>query len=431
MINTRSETSLTLTRFANREVSGMPFREMSTDDQRREFIAFAIKDGANIRELCRRFGISRPTAYKWLERYRLEGWDGLKDRSRRPKSSPLRTAPATEMKVLALRELSNNVWGGRTIKHRLENLGETGVPAASTITEILRRYGRLTEAGAAEHPGPFQRFERPNPNDLWQADYKGHVPMHGGGRCHPLTVLDDHSRYNIVLVACADEQGETVRRHFKAAFRCYGLPFAMLMDNGPPWGDTGGDLYTVFSVWLMRLSIKVLHGRPRHPQTQGKEERFHRTLKAEVINGKSFRDLADYQRAFDEWRPRYNHERPHQALGMATPAQRYQPSPRPFPEVLPPIEYAPDDHVRKVSGDGFINFKNRAWRISKAFRGEYIALRPTTEDGLFDVHYCAHHIASLDLRQAVSEACGLVDNAETRCPQGPQAQQKQPQTVSS
>jgi transposase InsO family protein len=403
----------------------MPFREVSIVDQRREFIAFAMKEGANIRELCRRFGISRQTAYKWLERYRREGLEGLSDHSRRPKTSPLRTAPAMEAKVLGVRDLSNNVWGGRTIKRTLENLGETGVPAASTITEILRRYDRLTEAGAAAHPGPWQRFERPSPNELWQMDYKGHIAMHGGGRCHPLTVLDDHSRYNIVLAACGDERGETVSGHLRPAFRCYGLPLAMLMDNGTPWGEPSGDSYTGFTVWLMRLGIKVLHGRPYHPQTQGKEERFHRTLKAEVFNGKSFRDLADCQRAFDKWRPRYNHERPHQGIGMATPAERYQPSSRPFPELLPPIEYAPGDHVRKVSGDGFINFKNRAWRISKAFRGEYIALRPTIEDGRFDVHYCAHRIAGLDLRQATSEACGLVDNAETRCPQGPQDQQQQ------
>jgi transposase InsO family protein len=404
----------------------MPFRELSLMEQRREFVVFAVKDGANIRELCRRFGISPPTAYKWLERYRLGGWEGLKNRSRRPKRSPRRTAAGIEAKVLALRDDSNNVWGGRKIKHTLEEQGETGIPAASTITEILRRHDKLTEAGSAEHPGPYQRFERPNPNDLWQMDYKGHIAMHGGGRCHPLTALDDHSRYNIVLAACANEQGQTVRGHLGSAFRCYGLPLAMLMDGGPPWGDPGGDPYTGFSVWLMRLGIKVLHGRPRHPQTQGKEERFHRTLKAEVINGKSFRDLADCQRAFDEWRPRYNHLRPHDALGMATPGERYRPSSRPFPEVLPPIEYAPGDQVRKVSSDGFINFKNRAWRFSKAFRGEYVALRPTTEDGIFAVHYCAHRIASLDLHQAASESCGLVDNAETRCPQGPQAQQQQP-----
>jgi transposase InsO family protein len=405
----------------------MPFRELSTIEQRREFIVFAVKEGANIQELCRRFGISRPTAYKWLGRYRREGWEGLNDRSRRPKRSPRRTAPAIEDKVVALRELSNDVWGGRTIKQRLEDLGETGVPAASTITEILRRHDRLKEAAAGGHRGPWQRFERPNPNDLWQMDYKGHIALHDGSRCHPLTVLDDHSRYNLVLAACGDERGETVGGHLRPAFRRYGLPLAMLMDNGTPWSDPGGDPHTSFSVWLMRLGIKVLHGRPYHPQTQGKEERFHRTLKAEVFNGKSFGDLAACQRAFDEWRPRYNHERPHQALDMATPAKRYRPSSRPFPEVLPPIEYAPGDQVRKVSCDGFFNFKNKAWRLSKAFRGEYVGLRPTTVDGLFDVHYCAHRIAHLDLRQAAIAACGLVDNAEPRCPQGPQDQQQQQQ----
>jgi transposase InsO family protein len=292
--------------------------------------------------------------------------------------------------VLAVREESNNAWGGRKIKGTLETQGETGIPAASTITEILRRYGRLTDAGAAEHPGRWQRFERESPNELWQMDYKGHFAMHGGGRCHPLTALDDHSRYNIVLSACGNEQGQTVRRELEKAFRVYGLPLAMLMDGGPPWGDPGGEPYTHFSVWLLRLGIRVLHGRPWHPQTQGKEERFHRTLKAEVLNGRSFRDLAACQKAFDQWRPRYNHERPHEALAMATPAQRYRPSSRPFPEVLPTIEYAPGDQVRKVSSDGFINFKNRAWRISKAFRGEHVALRPTDEDGVFGIHYCAH-----------------------------------------
>jgi transposase InsO family protein len=409
----------------------MPFLEVSVMDQRREFVVFATMAGANIRELCRRFGISPTTGYKWLDRYGQEGLTGLAEQSRRPHVSPRRTPPAIEAKVLDLRELSNNVWGGRKIKGRLERQGETGIPAASTITEILRRHGRLTEAGAAEHPGPLQRFERESPNELWQIDFKGHIATHSGGRCHPLTALDDHSRFNIVLSACDNEQGQTVRRELEEAFRRYGLPLAMLMDNGPPWGDPGGDPHTGFSVWLMRLGIRVLHGRPRHPQTQGKEERFHRTLKAEVLNGRSFRDHTECQRAFDEWRPRYNHERPHESLAMATPAERYRPSSRSLPEVLPAIEYAPGDEVRKVDSGGFISFKNRAWRISKAFRGEYVALRFTDEDGVFDVHYCTHRIATLDLRPVDRETCGLVDNAETRCPQGPQAQQQQQQPASS
>ena len=157
---------------------------------------------------------------------------------------------------------------------------------------------------------------------------------------------------------------------------------------------------------------------------RGKEERFHRTFKAEVTNGRSFRDLADCQRAFDDWRERYNHERPHESLDMATPAQRYRGSARAFPEILPPIEYAPGDQVRKVDSDGFVSFKNRPWRISKALRGEPIGLRPTGEDGVYAVHYCAHRIKAIDLREADEGACGLVDNAARR-PQGPQAQKQQ------
>jgi len=258
---------------------------------------------------------------------------------------------------------------------------------------------------------------------------QGHFATHAG-RCHPLTALDDHSRYNLILAACGDEQGATVRGRLEEALRRYGLPLAMLMDGGSPWSDPGGDPLTRFTVWLMRLGVRVAHGRPYHPQTQGKEQRFHRTFKAEVTSGRSFRDLAECQRAFDDWRARYNHERPHEALDMARPAERYRPSPRPFPEAPPPIEYAPGDQVRKVDRDGFISFKNRPWRISKALRGEPIALRPEGEDGVYAVHYCAHRIKTIDLREADEGACGLVDNAARR-PQGAQEEQQQPQQPAS
>lgn len=184
----------------------MQFCEVSVMDQRREFVQFAKKKVANVRELCRRFGISPTCGYKWIERYRVEGLAGLAARSRRPHFSPQRTALAVEAKVLKVRDDSNGVWGGRKIKRTLEDYGETGVPAASTITAILRRHDRLTEAGSAQHPGPWQRFERDGPNELWQMDFKGHFATHCG-RCHPLIALDDHSRYNLVLSACGNEQG--------------------------------------------------------------------------------------------------------------------------------------------------------------------------------------------------------------------------------
>ena len=394
----------------------MPFKGVSAMERKREFVWFATREEANIRKLCQRFEVSPTTGYKWLARYRAEGWQGLLERSRRPHHSPDRTSAAIEAGVLEVRAGSNNAWGGRKIKKVLERAG-AAAPAASTITEILRRHGKLDDAGR-EHPGPWQRFERAAPNELWQLDFKGHFAT-VAGRCHPLTALDDHSRYNLLIAACGDERKETVQRELEGAFRRYGLPFGMLMDNGPPWGDPGGDPYTRLAVWLMRLGIRVLHGGPYHPQTQGKEERFHRTLKAEVMAGRSFRDLTECQRAFDQWRVRYNHERPHEALDMATPAERYRPSPRSFPEVLPAVEYAPSDQVRKVDSDGFISFKNRPWRIGKAFCGQPVALRPTAVDGVFSVHYCSHEIATLDLRDLGAKACGLVDNA-ARCPQGPQ-----------
>jgi len=214
-------------------------------DQREEFVRLALAPGANKSELCRGFGISRNKGHKWLKRYAAEGRAGLGDRSRRPHCSPTRSSDAIETEVLRIRARSNGAWGGRKIAAVMRREGVKPVPAPSTITEILRRHGKL-EQRAAEHPGPYQRFERAQPNELWQMDFKGHFAL-PKGRCHPLTVIDDHSRYALLVEACGDEQDLTVRARLTAVFRRYGLPFVMLMDNGPPWGDSGGaalhDLY--------------------------------------------------------------------------------------------------------------------------------------------------------------------------------------------
>jgi transposase InsO family protein len=385
----------------------MPWRESSVMELREEFIRLALMPGANVSELCRRFGIDPSNGHKWLRRYRAEGGAGLADRSRRPHHSPSRTEAALEAEVLRIRARSNNAWGGRKIAKVMERDGWVKIPAPSTITEILRRHGKLDDR-MSEHPGQFQRFERAEPNELWQMDFKGHFPM-ARGRCHPLTVLDDHSRYSLCIEACANEQELTVRRCLTVMFRRYGMPFSMLMDNGSPWGDRADQPFTVFTVWLMRLGIRVTHGRPYHPQTQGKDERFHRSLKAEVLDRNSFCDLNACQHAFDNWRHVYNHERPHEALGLDTPDTRYRISPRCFPERLPDIAYASADIVRKVDSDGFISFKSPPWRIGKPFRGEPVALRPTDTDGGFDVHYCQHRVATLDLRTDAQPACGFVD----------------------
>jgi transposase InsO family protein len=400
----------------------MPWRELSVMDQREEFVRLALAEGANKRELCRRFGISRDKGYKWLRRYRPGDSSSLADHSRRPQRSPLRTDAATEAAVLGIRAGSNNAWGARKIARVMERTGGLDAPALSTITEILRRHGKLADK-ASGHPGRFRRFERAAPNELWQMDFKGHFPLLFG-RCHPLTVLDDHSRYALGLEACADERDQTVRERLSAVFRRYGLPWTMLMDNGSPWGDTAGEpRFTVFTIWLMRLGVWVIHGRPYHPQTQGKDERFHRTLKAEVLSGRSFRDTRECQHAFDRWRPVYNHERPHEALGLEPPVSRYRVSPRAFPDALPAIEYGPGDIVRKVDTGGFISFKNRAVRIGKPFRGQPVALRTTNVDGVINVHFCAQQIGLIDLRTG-EPACGVVDIASA-ISTTPQAQQPQ------
>lgn len=373
----------------------MPWTVCDAMSERREFVALAGVEGANVSELCRRFGISPKSGYKWLGRYEAEGESGLAERSRRPRRSPGQTPAATEAGVLELRS-AHPAWGGRKLRRRLQDLGQQAVPAASTITEILRRHGRLDEAEADKHKA-FTRFEHAAPNDLWQMDFKGHFAL-AQGRCHPLTVLDDHSRYALGLAACANERTETVQARLTAIFRRYGLPWRMLMDNGAPWGDTPEHRFTPLTVWLLRLGVAISHGKPYHPQTQGKDERFHRTLAAEVLRTERFRDLVHAQRRFDAWRELYNHERPHEALELAVPASRYTVSPQAFPEVLPAIEYASGLTVRKVQHDGWISYRGSDYKLPKAFKGYPVALRLTVRDGELDVLFCRHVIARIDLR---------------------------------
>ncbi len=372
----------------------MPWGVKSTMSLRQEFIHFALHEGSNIRELCRRYGISPKTGYKWLNRYLLKGKPGLEDVSRRPHHSPARTESSLEKSVLSVRE-EHPTWGGRKIRARLLFQGVCRVPCASTITEILRRHHRIDPKESAQRV-PWKSFEYEAPNQLWQMDFKGHFAM-AMNRCHPLTVLDDHSRFNVCLQACGNERGPTVRNKLTSVFRVYGLPETLLMDNGSPWGADRGTALTLLTVWLIRLGIRVTHGRPYHPQTQGKEERFHRTLKADVLQNRVFRDLEHCQMRFDRYRKIYNFERPHEALEMKTPGQRYHPSHRPFPETLPPVEYAPGDIVRKVHEKGEIYFKSKMFRVGKGLYGQPVVLKPTLKEGVWDIYFMHHKITKMDI----------------------------------
>jgi transposase InsO family protein len=383
----------------------VPWQEVSTMSLRKEFVMLARQPDANISELCRRFEISRKTAYKYLSRYAAKGTAGLADQSRRPQQSPRRTSMPIEQVIVGLRE-QHPAWGARKLLKRLEHLGYMNLPAPSTAHAILQRRGLISTEQSMKHCA-YRRFEREHPNSLWQMDFKGHFPLADYTACHPLTVLDDHSRFNLGLRACSNEQGVTVRDELTALFRRYGLPEQIGVDNGAPWGYNDEQPYTGLVVWMIRVGITVWHSRPYHPQTLGKDERFHRTLKAELLTHRSFRDLRAAQCAFDHWREIYNCERPHDALDGHTPAARYRPSPRPFPEAPPPVEYASDRTVRKVDESGKVSLRGRSVRIGKAFRGYHVGLSETCDDGIWDVYFCHQRIQSIDLRAAACVTSNL------------------------
>jgi transposase InsO family protein len=372
----------------------MSWKEVSIMSQRLEFVTLATAENANLRHLCRCFGITPNTAYKWLGRFRADGPNALEDRSRRPHRSPARTTAEMEGEIIELR-CKHPAWGGRKLERRLLDLGKTGVPRPSTITAILRRHNLLDPIESAKHKA-FCRFERAVPNELWQMDFKGEFAL-PAGRCYPLTILDDHSRFAVAVEACSRNNRTVTQAAMIKIFRRYGLPEWITCDNGSPWGSGGRSYYTALGVWLLRLGVGISHSRPHHPQTQGKDERFHRTLEAEVLRYRHGTTLADWQFHFDQFRVVYNTERPHEALSMAVPASRYQPSHRRYPEQLPAIEYGPSDIVRKVRSYGHIKYAGREYHLGKAFGGLPVALRPTTTDGLFEVFFCQHRIGTLDL----------------------------------
>lgn len=387
----------------------MPWKEATTMSLRLEFVEEAGWEGANMADLCRSFGISRKTGYKWLKRYEQEGEAGLVDRCRRPDHSPLSTAPAMVEAVLSVRE-AHPTWGGRKIRAYLLARQVAGVPAASTVTEILRRQGRIDPEEAAKHR-PWQRFQMAQPNDLWQMDFKDYLEL-SDGRCHPLTVLDDHSRYLLGLYACPNQTGRTVQACLTDIFRHSGLPEAILTDNGPPWGSASEVRYTRLSVWLLRLGVLVTNSHPYHPQTLGKDERFHRTLGEDLLACQPLVDRGQAQEHFDRFRHHYNHERPHQALGLTVPAAHYRASQRTFPEYLPPITYPPGTIVRRVDNNGKLTYTNRVFRVPKAFCGYPVALYPTTDDGILDVYFCHFPVAQIDLHPSCPDAAGVTHVSE-------------------
>jgi transposase InsO family protein len=385
----------------------MPFIEQSIMSQRIEFCLLAAKAESNMSDICNRFKITRRTGYKWLSRYFEEGLSGLEDKSRRPLNFPNQTPLPIDRYVVGLRK-NDPEWGSKKLHKIILNHKEQGiyqhstVPCKATITKILKRNGLVPSNRSKQSKG-FERFEYDYPNELWQMDYKGYFRLLNKEICYPLTITDDHSRYNICLKACENQKEMTVKQSLILVFRKYGLPYKILTDNGSPWGTTGTDLadgvrfYSTLEKWLIKLNIKLIHGRPYHPQTQGKEERFHRTLKQELINYEQFRDHVQCQQRFDMWREKYNCIRPHEAINFKTPAELYSPSNKPYPEKTDPYQYNLSDIKRKVQDKGVISFKNKEIKVGKAFVSEYVALRESKKDNIYEIYFCNQLLRTITL----------------------------------
>ncbi len=360
---------------------------MDVREQRVSFVVTASRGEQTMSALCAEFGISRPTGYRWLSRYREDGLNGIAERSRRPLVSPERTPPELEAQVIALRQRSPD-WGARKLQVLLRRRGME-LPC-STIHRILLRHGLVRDVD--RHPAAVQRFERGAPNELWQMDFKG--PLQRGDKVGRLSVIDDHSRYLVALKAVASSSGELVREHLEGAFDDCGVPEAMLMDHGTPWwGRMAPQGLTRVALWMMKQGIELHWSGIGHPQTQGKVERFHGELQRAVERRRP--RAQDWQSWLEEFRWEHNQVRPHEALGMETPAEHWQPSQRRYDANPPAWEYPVGSRVLKVDSDGKIKLHRQHWVISLALRGQYVEL--VTIEARVLVYYCRTLVPELDL----------------------------------
>lgn len=364
----------------------MPWDERTRVDQRKDFIDAAESCLYTMTELCQAFGISRKTGYKWLSRYAVEGDEGLRDRSRSPRRCPHRTDQSCEQALVALRERHPR-WGARKLLEILrKEHPEWSWPASSTAGQILKRHGlvqsRRRKSRKAAPAKPVLDPQRPN--EVWTADFKGEFRLGNRELCYPLTVADLKSRF---LLGCQGQRstaGKPVRGVFEELFDRYGLPEKILTDSGPPFAVAHAiRRWSRLSVWWIRLGIEPVLIQPGHPEQNGCHERMHRTLKDETARPPEA-DMVSQQRLFDRFRDEYNNLRPHEALGMRTPASLYQVSTRRRPEELPEMSYPGHFEVRRVRSSGEIR-----WKGSSLFLGEVLA---GTSVGLEEDH---HHLWSI------------------------------------
>ena len=367
----------------------MPWECKTVEDQRREF-AQAAMYCKNFSALCREFGITRRTGLKWKERY--TACHPLTDRSRKPHTTPTRTPEEVELLILAVRA-ENPGWGAKTIHRVLERRGCQNLPCVKTVNNILHRYGCISPEESQKRQ-PYTSFEKERCNVMWQTDFKGEFRMKDNNYCYPLTILDDHSRYSL-RIAPRLSTANVVIPVFTEVFQQYGMPDSILSDNGAQFaGFRKG--YTQFEKWLIDLDILPIHGRIKHPQTQGKIERFHRTMKHELLNHTEIADIEDAQTKFRLWQDKYNNLRPHEALGMKTPGEVYEPSQRQYESKVKEFEYGGEHHVLKVNSWGYVRFNGWQVYLSETMANQYIEFRTSSDGETFVACYRNFKIAEFD-----------------------------------
>lgn len=373
----------------------MPWRESSVTEERLRFVVLASRQERAVSEVCAEFGISRQTGHLWLKRFSEQGSTGLCDRSRRPKTSPGKTADEVERAVLAVRQKWPD-WGAPKLAKVLEQQEPPVHVKVRTLHRILQRHG-LVDQSERRKPA-VERFEREEPNELWQMDFKGPQGGNQGSAVGPLSVLDDHSRYLLVLQHLGSTRKQGVRNTLEEAFEVYGLPDSMLMDHGVPWWNAASPWgLTELSVWIMRLGVRLTYSGVCHPQTQGKVERMHGALQRAVRERKA--DPED-QRWLDQFRHEYNHVRPHAALAMQTPASRWQPSQRRFSQQIAEWEYPEPMQVFRLGQQGFLSWRSRKWAISAALATLPVGLEVIDDRAI--VYFCRTPMRELDLATGAS-----------------------------
>ncbi len=406
----------------------MGWTETCAVDERMRFVIAVDAREEAFAAVCRRFGVSRKSGYKWLERYEEAGVEGLVDRSRAPLHHPQAVTEEIAERCLAVRR-AHPTWGPVKVRAWLERRApQTPWPAASTIGALFDREGltikRRLRRRSPPSSAPFAHCGAAN--DVWCVDFKGWFLTGDGTHCEPLTLSDAHSRYLLRCQAMARTDTEHVWPVLDAAFREFGLPHRLRSDNGPPFASRGAGGLSRLSVKVIKAGVMPERIAPGKPQQNGRLERLHLTLLQDTANppARSLREQLERLRSFQSL---YNEERPHEALGNDTPAEHYAVSPRCFDGVLREPNYGPDHTVRRVRHSGEIKWHGNTIYISEALIGEPVGLIED-EDGNWIASYGPIALGIIAhrgdrLRKPKRQACGLVDNAKTRCPQGPQAQQ--------